>query len=153
MEVIENRKTKPQSWYLDMSMLASYWGEKRVYHHTAPISALYGLKAAVDIVLSEGLDHCFHRHRENHELLAADMYGLGFEFLVHEKLRLPQLNSLIVPEHIDEAKLRAKLLHEHGIEVGGGLGKFKGKIWRIGLMGHSSRHQNVSALYKALSGM
>ncbi len=149
-EVIMTRKTKVRSWYLDTSMLANYWSEDRVYHHTAPINMTYGLHEALRLVLEEGLDACFARHRLNHEALAAGLAALGIDFAAQAGHRLPQLNAVRVPEGIDEARIRKRLLTEFGIEIGAGLGAFKGKVWRIGLMGYASRAANVLLLLAAL---
>ena len=150
LEVIRSRKTKVASWYLDVSMIEKYWGAERVYHHTAPISMNYALAAALTLVLEEGLPARFARHCANHLALAAGLEALGFQFVVEPAHRLWMLNSVRLPEGIEEAPLRRKLLDETGIEVGGGLGPFKGKIWRIGLMGESSRIGKVLALLSAL---
>jgi alanine-glyoxylate transaminase/serine-glyoxylate transaminase/serine-pyruvate transaminase len=150
VETIMNRKTKVRSWYLDASMLANYWSEDRVYHHTAPINMTYGLHEALRLVLEEGLDACFARHRLNHEALAAGLAALGIEFTAQPGHRLPQLNAVRVPAGIDEARIRKRLLNEFGIEIGAGLGAFKGKVWRIGLMGYASRASNVLLLLATL---
>lgn len=149
-EVIKNRNKKCQSWYLDVSMLTAYWGSERVYHHTAPISMLYGLREALRAVVEEGLEARFERHRANHEHLKAGLKELGIDFLVEPDYRLPQLNSVLVPQGIDEAAVRSKLLKEYNIEIGAGLGALKGKVWRIGLMGASSTRNHVNALCAAL---
>jgi alanine-glyoxylate transaminase / serine-glyoxylate transaminase / serine-pyruvate transaminase len=150
MEVIKNRKTKVQSWYLDVSMLASYWGSDRVYHHTAPINMSYGLYEAVSIILEEGLDNCFARHELNHHALKAGLAAIGIAYAAQEGHQLPMLNAVRVPDGVDEAKVRGDLLNRFGIEIGAGLGAFKGKVWRIGLMGYGSRPQNVYVLLSAL---
>lgn len=149
--VLENRKTKVQSWFLDLSLVKNYWGgAKRAYHHTAPVSAMYALREAYRIVLEEGLENRFARHKRNHELLKKGLEALGFEFLVDEAYRLPMLNAVKVPEGVDEGAIRKRLLQEYNIEVGGGLGKFAGKIWRVGLMGESSTPNHVNVLVSAL---
>ena len=151
VEVLDNRKTKVQSWFLDLSLVKNYWGgAKRAYHHTAPVSAMFALREAYQLVLEEGLENRFARHHKNHELLKTEMEKLGFEFLVKEEFRLPMLNAIIVPEGIEEAVVRRRLLDEYNIEVGGGLGKFAGKLWRIGLMGESSSANHVNMLTSAL---
>jgi alanine-glyoxylate transaminase/serine-glyoxylate transaminase/serine-pyruvate transaminase len=150
MEVIKNRKTKVQSWYLDVSMLASYWGSDRVYHHTAPINMSYGLYEAVSIILEEGLDACFARHELNHRALKAGVAALGMKYAAQEGHQLPMLNAVRVPEGVDEAKIRNDLLNRFGIEIGAGLGAFKGKVWRIGLMGYGARPANVYLLLSAM---
>ncbi len=150
VEVIMNRKAKTRSWYLDASMLANYWGEDRVYHHTAPINMTYALHEALRLVLEEGLENCFARHRLNHEALAAGLAALGIEFTAQAGHRLPQLNAVRVPDGVDDARVRRRLLEDFNIEIGAGLGAFKGKVWRIGLMGHTARPKNVELLLGAL---
>jgi alanine-glyoxylate transaminase / serine-glyoxylate transaminase / serine-pyruvate transaminase len=150
MEVVKNRKTKVQSWYLDVSMLANYWGSDRVYHHTAPINMSYGLYEAVSIILEEGLDACFARHEQNHRALKAGLAAIGIGYAAQEGHQLPMLNAVHVPAGVDEAKVRGDLLHRFGIEIGAGLGAFKGKVWRIGLMGYGARPANVYLLLSAL---
>ncbi|MBA3484345.1 MAG: alanine--glyoxylate aminotransferase family protein [Pirellulales bacterium] len=150
MEVVKNRKTKVQSWYLDVSMLASYWGSDRVYHHTAPINMSYGLYEAVSIILEEGLDACFARHELNHRALKAGLAAIGISYAAQEGYQLPMLNAVHVPAGVDEAKIRGDLLNRFGIEIGAGLGAFKGKVWRIGLMGYGARPANVYLVLSAL---
>jgi alanine-glyoxylate transaminase/serine-glyoxylate transaminase/serine-pyruvate transaminase len=150
VEVVKARKTKVQSWYLDLSLLAQYWGEERVYHHTAPISMNYALREALRIVVEEGLETRFARHRKNHEALAAGLAPLGLSLVAEAGHRLPMLNAVSVPDGVDEAKVRGRLLKENGIEIGGGLGPMKGKVWRIGLMGESSRRAHVLTVLAAL---
>jgi alanine-glyoxylate transaminase/serine-glyoxylate transaminase/serine-pyruvate transaminase len=150
MEIILGRKTKVQSWYLDASMLASYWGNDRVYHHTAPINMSYGLYEAVSIILAEGLDACFARHALNHRALKGGLTALGIKYAAQEGHQLPMLNAIHVPAGIDEARIRSDLLNRFGIEIGGGLGAFKGKAWRIGLMGYGARPANVYLVLSAL---
>ena len=151
VEIIMNRKTKVQSWFLDVSMVINYWaGQKRAYHHTAPISAIYGLYEAYRIVIEEGLEARFRRHQRNHELLYTSLASLGLEFMVDPEIRLPMLNAVRIPEGVDDAKLRSRLLHEYNIEIGGGLGEFAGKVWRIGLMGEGSNVNHVHLLTSAL---
>lgn len=151
VEVLENRKTKVQSWFLDLNLVKNYWaGAKRAYHHTAPVSAMFALREAYRIVLEEGLENRFERHMQNHLLLASKLEALGFEYLVDKAYRLPMLNAVKVPDGIDEAAIRKRLLNEYNIEVGGGLGKFAGKIWRVGLMGESSTPNHVNMLTTAL---
>jgi alanine-glyoxylate transaminase/serine-glyoxylate transaminase/serine-pyruvate transaminase len=150
MEVILGRKTKVQSWYLDVSMLANYWGQNRVYHHTGPINMTYALYEALRLVLDEGLENCFARHRKNHEALRAGLAAIGIRYCTQEGYILPQLNAVTVPEGVDDAKLRNDLLNRFGIEIGAGLGAFKGKVWRIGLMGYGSRQSNVLMFLSAL---
>ena len=154
VEVLEQRKTKVQSWFLDLSMVKNYWsGAKRVYHHTAPVSAMYALREALRLVLEEGLEKRFERHRKNHELLKEGLEGLGFSFLVDPEFRLPMLNAVILPDGLDDLQIRKRLLNEYNIEVGGGLGDLAGKIWRVGLMGESSTANHVHLLLAALQKM
>lgn len=143
MEVVLGRKTRVQSWYLDVTMLAKYWGSDRVYHHTAPINMTYGLYEALQIVLEEGLDACYARHALNHRALRAGFGAIGIGYSTQEGHILPQLNALNVPAGVDEAWVRGQLLNRFGIEIGAGLGAFKGKVWRIGLMGYGARPNNV----------
>ena len=151
---LDNRKTKVQSWFLDLTLVKNYWiGQKRAYHHTAPVSAMYALREAYRLVLEEGLENRWKRHYENHLLLKKGLEELGFKYLVKEKNRLPMLNAVILPEGVDEAKVRSRLLNEYNIEIGGGLGKFAGKIWRIGLMGESSTKNHVNMLLSALKDL
>jgi len=150
LDVVKTRKSKVQSWYLDLSLLAQYWGEERVYHHTAPITMNYALREALRIVVEEGLDARFARHRRNHQALAGGLAPIGLSLAAEEGHRLPMLNAVTVPDGVDEARVRGRLLREHGIEIGGGLGPMKGKVWRIGLMGESSRRSSVLSVLAAL---
>lgn len=151
---LDNRKTKVQSWFLDLSLVKNYWaGAKRAYHHTAPVSSVYALREAYRIVLEEGLEARFARHKRNHELLRDGLEALGFEFLVEPAYRLPMLNAVKIPAGVDELAVRKRLLNEYNIEVGGGLGAFAGKIWRIGLMGESSTPNHVNMLLSALKSL
>jgi alanine-glyoxylate transaminase/serine-glyoxylate transaminase/serine-pyruvate transaminase len=150
LELILGRKSKVQSWYLDVTMLAQYWGSDRVYHHTAPINMTYGLYEALRLVLEEGLEKCFARHQQNHVALKAGLAALGITYTAQEGHQLPMLNAVRVPEGVDDAKVRGGLLNKFGIEIGGGLGAFKGKVWRIGLMGYGSRPANVLLFLAAL---
>lgn len=150
LEKVLNRKTKVQSWYLDVSMLAQYWGADRVYHHTAPINMTYGLYEALRVILEEGLDACFARHMLNHRALRAGLEALGMRYAAQEGRSLPMLNAVQIPNGVDDALARKTLLARFGIEIGGGLGAFKGKVWRIGLMGHTARPNNVLMLLGAL---
>jgi alanine-glyoxylate transaminase/serine-glyoxylate transaminase/serine-pyruvate transaminase len=150
MDVVLHRKNKVQSWYLDASMLASYWGSDRVYHHTAPINMSYALYEAVSIILDEGLDNCFARHALNHRALKAGLAPLGIRYAAQEGRQLPMLNAVHAPADVDEARIRNDLLNRFGIEIGGGLGAYKGKAWRIGLMGYGARPANVYLLLSAL---
>ncbi len=148
---LDARKTKVQSWFLDLTMVKNYWaGSKRAYHHTGPVSAMFAMREALRLVLEEGLEARFTRHKKNHELLVQELEALGFEFLVAPGFRLPMLNAVKLPEGLDDASTRSRLLNEYNIEVGGGLGDFAGKIWRVGLMGHSSSANHVNMLTSAL---
>jgi alanine-glyoxylate transaminase/serine-glyoxylate transaminase/serine-pyruvate transaminase len=150
LEAIRSRKSKCRSWYLDVGMIASYWGSDRVYHHTAPITMNYALYEALRIVLEEGLEPRWERHRRNAAALHAGLDAMGLKLVAQEGCRLPQLTTVGVPEGIDEAKVRAEMLRQFNIEISAGLGPFKGKIWRIGLMGESSRRENVTLALAAL---
>lgn len=150
VEKILKRQKKVQSWYLDVSMLANYWGSDRVYHHTAPINMTYALHESLRIVLEEGLEACFARHRRNHLALKAGLAALGIEYATQAGHELPQLNAVRIPNGVDDVPVRKALLERFGIEIGAGLGVFKGKVWRIGLMGYSSRQTNVLLLLAAL---
>jgi len=150
LEAVARRRHKVQSWYLDVTLLQQYWGEDRVYHHTAPISMNYALREALRIVAEEGLEARFARHRRNHEALAAGLTALGLSLAAEEGHRLPMLNAVTVPAGVDEARVRSRLLADDGIEIGGGLGPMKGRVWRIGLMGESSRRESVLSVLAAL---
>lgn len=150
MVAILNRKSKVQSWYLDVSMLANYWGSERVYHHTAPINMTYALYEALQIILEEGLESCFARHQLNHEALRAGLAAIGIDYAAQEGHQLPMLNAVTIPDGVDDARIRRDLLNRFGIEIGAGLGAFKGKVWRIGLMGYGSRSANVLLFLSAL---
>jgi len=152
VEVVKNRKTRIQSWFLDQSLVMSYWsGEgKRSYHHTAPVNSLYALHEALVQLHNEGLENSWARHREQHEVLAAGLTKLGIEFIVPEEERLPQLNAIHIPEGADDAKVRSYLLNHYNLEIGAGLGDFAGKAWRIGLMGYAARSENVALCLAAL---
>ncbi|WLD14008.1 pyridoxal-phosphate-dependent aminotransferase family protein [Planctellipticum variicoloris] len=147
---IDARKTKVQSWYLDMQMVKEYWGGNRAYHHTAPINMNYALHEALRCVLEEGLEHRWARHRKNHLALRAGLEALGLDYAVAEEHRLPMLNAVLIPEGVDDAAVRKQLLTEFGIEIGGGLGPMKGKVWRIGLMGAACTASNVLLCLAAL---
>jgi alanine-glyoxylate transaminase/serine-glyoxylate transaminase/serine-pyruvate transaminase len=146
--VMDQRKTKVQSWYLDFSMLRQYWDEDRVYHHTAPVNMTYALNESLAIVLEEGLDARIARHTRNHHALRAGLEAIGLKFV--PKNSLTTLNLVSVPEGVNDAQVRKSLLERYGIEIGAGLGPFKGKAWRIGLMGHSSSPRNVLLILAAL---
>jgi alanine-glyoxylate transaminase/serine-glyoxylate transaminase/serine-pyruvate transaminase len=152
VERVRSRRAPAQSWYLDLALLADYVGTERRYHHTAPISMLYALHAGLGVLLEEGLDASWARHRRVGGLLQDALPELGFRPFAEER-RLPQLTSVWLPDGVDDAKLRAELRTRYDIEVGGGLGAFAGKGWRIGLMGHSARERSVTTLVGALRGL
>jgi alanine-glyoxylate transaminase / serine-glyoxylate transaminase / serine-pyruvate transaminase len=151
--IIATRKTPVQSWYLDMTMVRKYWETERLYHHTAPINAIYGLHEALRLVLEEGLPARWERHVQMHKKLKAGLAEMGIEYLADPNHQLPMLNAVGTPNGIDEAAIRKKLLDEFKIEIGGGLGAFKGKAWRIGLMGETAREPNINALLAALGSL
>jgi len=150
LEVATKRKTKVQSWYLDVNLLSSYWGEQRAYHHTAPISMNYALHEALRLVLEEGLENRWRRHEQNHLALRKGLNDLGLGIASQEGHQLWQLNAVTVPNGADEAGVRQRLLKDWSIEIGAGLGPMKGKIWRIGLMGATSSPENVEKVLGAL---
>ena len=150
VKAMEQRKTPVVSWYLDLSMVRDYWGTERKYHHTAPINMIYSLREALRLITEEGLDVRFERHRLNHRALVAGLEAMGLSMLVPEPIRLPMLNAVRIPEGVEDITVRKVLLNQYGIEIGGGLGQFAGKVWRIGLMGHSCRRKNVLLLLAAL---
>jgi len=145
MEKVKARKTPPQSWFLDLNLLTSYWGPgaKRAYHHTAPINMLYALREALLILKKEGLENAWQRHAAKHRKLRDGLEAMGLDFYVEEEYRLPQLNAVKVPQGVDEAAVRSFLLNEYNLEIGAGLGTLAGKIWRIGLMGASCSDQHI----------
>jgi len=149
LERIRTRAHPAKSWYFDLRLIGEYFGSGRVYHHTAPISMIFGLHAALSAVLDEGLEARFSRHRRAHEQLVDGLLALGFRMHVAAEHRLPMLNA-VVPPFADEAAARRRLMAEHGIEVGAGLGALAGKIWRIGLMGENARPEVVERLLSAL---
>ncbi|MES9957413.1 MAG: alanine--glyoxylate aminotransferase family protein [Sedimenticola sp.] len=159
LEKVKNRDTKVQSWFLDLNLVMGYWGSgaKRAYHHTAPVNALYGLHEALVILKNEGLENAWARHQHHHEALKAGLEAMGLTFIVKEEERLPQLNAVSIPEGVDDAAVRSRLLNEFNLEIGAGLGDLAGKVWRIGQMGHASRAENillcVAALEAVLSDM
>jgi alanine-glyoxylate transaminase/serine-glyoxylate transaminase/serine-pyruvate transaminase len=150
LEAVRNRKTKCRSWYFDISMIERYWGADRLYHHTAPITMNYALYEALRLVIEEGLETRFERHMENSNALKAGIVAMGLELAAQEGYRLPQLTAVRIPNGIDDAKVRGDLLRVFNTEIGAGLGPFKGKLWRIGLMGESSRRANVMLVLNAL---
>jgi alanine-glyoxylate transaminase/serine-glyoxylate transaminase/serine-pyruvate transaminase len=150
VEKILARRQKVRSWYLDVSLIANYWGNDRVYHHTAPINMTYALHEALRLVLGEGLESCWVRHKRNHEALKAGLSTLGIRYATQAGHELPQLNAVVIPDGIDDVAVRKSLLERFNIEIGAGLGAFKGKVWRIGLMGYGSRPENIVKLLEAL---
>ncbi|HEY1233174.1 MAG TPA: alanine--glyoxylate aminotransferase family protein [Candidatus Binatia bacterium] len=150
VEALRKRKNKVQSWYLDLSMIERYWGSERVYHHTAPISMNYALHESLRIVLEEGLQKVWRRHVQVHEIFIREMRKLEIEPAVAESIRAPMINTVRIPEGVDDAKVRQRLYDDFDIEIGAGLGPLKGKVWRIGLMGYGARTENVEILSRAL---
>jgi len=150
VEALRARQTKVQSWYLDLTLLSQYWGEERVYHHTAPITMNYALREALRIVDEEGLPARYERHLLHHRALVAGLEALGLSIASEAGHQLPMLNAVTVPEGVSEDGVRGRLLKEHGIEIGPGLGPMKGKVWRIGLMGESARRGSVLGVLSAL---
>lgn len=152
IDVITNRSTPVQSWFLDLNLVMGYWGggAKRAYHHTAPVNSLYALHEALTIVKQEGLQASWDRHLHNHLALRAGLESMGLSLIVDETDRLPQLNLVSVPDGIDEAKVRSQLLNQFDLEIGAGLGALAGKVWRIGLMGYGSNPTNVRLCLSAL---
>ncbi|MCI0700286.1 MAG: alanine--glyoxylate aminotransferase family protein [Planctomycetia bacterium] len=150
VDALKARKSKVQSWYLDLTSIQSYWSGDRAYHHTAPITMIYALREGLRLVLEEGLEARFARHVRNHVALKAGLGALELPYIAARGCRLPQLNAVRIPEGVDDVACRKRLLNEFGIEIGGGLGEFKGKAWRIGLMGYNSRPSSVFQVLAAL---
>ena len=155
VERINNRKSKVQSWFLDLNLVMGYWGAEggRSYHHTAPVNALYSLHESLLMLRQEGIENSWARHRENHDALVAGLNQLGLSLLVDEAYRLPQLNVVNIPVGLDDVAIRKQLLDQYHLELGAGLGDMEGKIWRIGLMGESSRKANVTYCLEALKAV
>ena len=155
VDVVTRRKSKVQSWFLDLNLVLGYWGGggKRTYHHTAPVNTLYALHEALVILQEEGIENSWARHQRNHEALRAGFEAMGLEFVVPEGERLPQLNAVSIPEGVDEAAVRAALLSSYNLEIGAGLGAMAGKIWRVGLMGFASHETNVLFCLGALDAV
>jgi alanine-glyoxylate transaminase / serine-glyoxylate transaminase / serine-pyruvate transaminase len=153
IEVLNTRKTRVANWYLDLSMVGKYWGKERTYHHTAPISMNYALHEGLRIVLEEGMANRWRRHLENASMLWEGLEQIGIIPIVPIDYRLPSLTTVQIPAGIDDQGIRRRLLNEYNIEIAGGLGKFAGKAWRIGLMGHSSKKENVTLLLGALKDL
>ena len=154
-EAVRNRKHPVQSWFLDLNLVMGYWGEgaTRAYHHTAPINNLYGLHEALVILQEEGLENSWARHEQHHQALRAGLEAMGMSFVVKEGDRLPQLNAVTIPEGVDDATVRGRLLKEYQLEIGAGLGALAGKVWRIGLMGHACSSRNVLYCLSALENV
>lgn len=156
---VTSRSTPVQSWFLDLNLVLGYWqgndggSSKRSYHHTAPVNALYGLHEALVMLAEEGIEQSWERHHRNHLALRAGLETLGLELVVPEAERLPQLNAVAVPGGVDEAAVRARLLDTYDLEIGAGLGALAGKVWRIGLMGYSSRPENILLCLGALGSV
>ncbi len=150
VEALQKRKSKVQSWYLDLSIVQKYWGSDRTYHHTAPITMVYAIREGLRLLHEEGLEARWARHQQNQLALKAGLMALGLTYTAAEGHQLPQLHAVRIPSGVDDLKVRKQLLDDFGIEIGGGLGDFKGKAWRIGLMGHNSRPLNVLTLLGAL---
>ncbi|MES2788980.1 MAG: alanine--glyoxylate aminotransferase family protein [Planctomycetota bacterium] len=154
LAAMDARKTKVASWYLDMSMVRNYWGQQRAYHHTAPINMNYALREALRLVLEEGLENRHARHMKNHLAFKAGIEAMGLKYAVPASHCLPMLNAIQIPDGVNDVAVRSQLLNEFGIEIGGGLGSMKGKVWRVGLMGETSSQRNVliglAALEKCL---
>jgi alanine-glyoxylate transaminase/serine-glyoxylate transaminase/serine-pyruvate transaminase len=149
-QVLSTRKTPVQSWYFDLNLVGQYFGGNRVYHHTAPVNMIFALHEALRLALEEGLRARYARHREQAEALRRGLEALDLELPVEESVRLPPLTLVRIPDGIDDRTVRAKLLAAHGLEIGGGLGDFKGKAWRIGLMGASATPRHVELCLAAL---
>lgn len=145
LEVVKNRTTPVQSWFMDLNLVMGYWGSggQRAYHHTAPVNSLYALHESLRILQEEGLENAWARHERNHQALKAGLEAMGIGFVVKEGDRLPQLNAVWIPEGVDDAAVRKQLLTDFNLEIGAGLGALAGKVWRIGLMGHASCAENV----------
>ncbi len=152
---IANRGHRVQSWFLDMNLVMAYWGgkTKRAYHHTAPVNAMYALHESLLMLKEEGLENAWARHYRNHLALRAGLEAMGLSFIVDEPHRLPQLNAVSIPAGADDAAVRGRLLEEHNLEIGAGLGDLAGKVWRIGLMGHASRPENITLCLGALDAV
>ncbi len=152
VEAVKARKTSVPSWFLDTNLVMGYWGAgaKRAYHHTAPVNALYALHEGLVMLQDEGLENAWARHEKHHQALRAGLEAMGLKFLVAEGERLPQLNSVFIPEGVDDAALRTTLLNDYSLEIGAGLGAFAGKVWRIGLMGAACNQRNVMLCLTAL---
>ncbi len=153
IEKMQSRTQVVQSWFLDQSLVLSYWsGEgKRSYHHTAPVNSLYALHESLLMLKNEGIENAWKRHAVYHQELKQGLEELGIKFIVDEEYRLPQLNAVYIPEGVNDAEVRNRLLEEYNLEIGAGLGSLAGKAWRIGLMGYAAKKENVALCLKALS--
>jgi alanine-glyoxylate transaminase/serine-glyoxylate transaminase/serine-pyruvate transaminase len=150
LEAMDKRTRRVSSWYLDIGLLRNYWGSNRAYHHTAPINMNYALHQALRLVLQEGLPARFARHMLHHGALKAGLHAMGIRYSGAAESCLPMLNSVLIPEGADDVAVRSQLLNEFGIEIGGGLGPMKGKVWRVGLMGETAKKSNVLLFLAAL---
>jgi alanine-glyoxylate transaminase/serine-glyoxylate transaminase/serine-pyruvate transaminase len=153
IQFIKKRKTQVQSWFMDLNLVLGYWGGniKRAYHHTAPINSLYALHESLLILKEEGIENSWRRHQANGEKLVNELENIGLNIFVDKQARLPQLTSVVIPDNINEVNVRSSLLNDFNIEIGAGLGELAGKVWRIGLMGHSSNKENISACVNAIN--
>ncbi|MBM4314784.1 MAG: alanine--glyoxylate aminotransferase family protein [Deltaproteobacteria bacterium] len=149
-EVLRGRKTRVPNWYLDLTMIEKYWSNERVYHHTPSTTLHYGLREGLRLVLEEGLEDRWFRHQAIAEYLWEKMENLGLRLFVPREHRLPSLSTVCVPDGVDDAAIRTRLREGYNIDIAGGFGPLKGKIWRVGLMGFSSRRENVTLLSEAL---
>jgi len=149
---LKARKTPVQSWFLDLNLVLGYWGSegKRTYHHTAPVNTLYGLHESLVMLAEEGIENSWERHANNHAMLRDGFEAMGLKFVVEKDYRLPQLNTVYIPEGVDDAAVRTRLLNEFNLEIGAGLGDLAGKVWRFGLMGHASRVENIDYCLSSL---
>ncbi|MES9838523.1 MAG: alanine--glyoxylate aminotransferase family protein [Candidatus Thiodiazotropha sp.] len=155
LQKVRKRSSKVQSWFLDLNLVMGYWGsgQKRAYHHTAPVNSLYGLHESLVMLQDEGLEKAWARHRKMHDALKAGLEAMGINFIVDEAHRLPMLNAVSIPEGVDDASVRSRLLSEYNLEIGAGLGALAGKVWRIGLMGYSAKPENVLLCVGALEAV
>lgn len=152
---LKTRQYPVQSWFMDLNLIMGYWGSgtRRAYHHTAPVNSLYALHEALRRLQQEGLEHAWARHQHHHQALRAGLEALGIRFVVAEPYRLPQLNAVYIPDGVDDVTVRRRLLNEYNLEIGAGLGDLAGKAWRIGLMGHTCREENVLYCLRALDAV
>jgi alanine-glyoxylate transaminase/serine-glyoxylate transaminase/serine-pyruvate transaminase len=157
LDKVRNRESRVQSWFLDLNLVMGYWGDSsggaRSYHHTAPVNALYGLHESLTMLHEEGIENAWQRHADNHKALRAGIEAMGLDFVVPEDERLPQLNSVTIPDGVEDAAVRKQLLNDYQLEIGAGLGALAGKVWRIGLMGHACNKKNVLLCLGALDAV